>query len=76
MGVALARAGDWRGAYMVLVERPDGSTDYLEDLGVCGRIIFKWVSKKWEWDMEWIDLAQDSDKWRAVVIAVMNLRVQ
>jgi hypothetical protein len=28
------------------------------------------------WDgMDWIDLAQDRDKWRALVITVMNLRV-
>jgi hypothetical protein len=26
-------------------------------------------------DMEWIDLAQDRNRWRALVIAVMNLRV-
>jgi hypothetical protein len=25
--------------------------------------------------MEWIDMAQDRDRWRAVVSAVMNLRV-
>jgi hypothetical protein len=28
------------------------------------------------WDgMDWIDLAQDSDQWRALVNAIMNLRV-
>jgi hypothetical protein len=26
--------------------------------------------------MDWIDMAQDRDRWRAVVSAVMNLRVQ
>jgi hypothetical protein len=25
--------------------------------------------------MDWIDLAQDRDRWRALVIAMMNLRV-
>ena len=27
------------------------------------------------WGMDWIDLAQDRDRWRVVVHAAMNLRV-
>ena len=27
------------------------------------------------WGMDWIDVAQDRDRWRAVVNAIMNLRV-
>jgi len=29
----------------------------------------------WEGGMDWIDLAQDSDRWRVLVKSVMNLRV-
>jgi hypothetical protein len=48
----------------------------LEDPGVDGRIILKWIFEKWDGGVDWIDLTQDRDKWRAVVNAVMNLRVQ
>jgi hypothetical protein len=50
--------------------------DHLEDPRVDGRIILKWILKKWDGGgMDWIDMAQDSDRWRALVNAVMNLRV-
>jgi hypothetical protein len=32
--------------------------------------------KETEWDgVDWIDMAQDSDQWRALVNMVLNLRV-
>ena len=49
--------------------------DYLRDLDVDGRIILKWILRKWDVrSMDWIELAQDMDRWRAVVIGVMNFR--
>jgi hypothetical protein len=49
---------------------------YTEDPGVDGRIILKWIFKKWDGGgMAWIDMAQDRDRWRALVSAVMDLRV-
>ena len=49
--------------------------DNLKDLGVDVRIILKWIFEKWDVDMNWIDLAEYRDRWRAVVNAVMNLQV-
>jgi hypothetical protein len=49
--------------------------DHLKDLGVDGRIILNWIFKKWNGCMEWIGLAQNSDRWRAIVNAVINIRV-
>jgi len=49
--------------------------DHLGDPGGDGRIILGWIFKKWDvGGIEWIELAQDRDRWRAFVNAVMNLR--
>jgi hypothetical protein len=49
--------------------------DYLEDPCAEGRIIFKWIFEKWT-GMHGLDrFTQDTDRWRGVVNAVINLRV-
>jgi len=48
--------------------------DHLEDPSVDGTIILKWVFRKWEGGMDWICLAQNRDRLRAVVYAATNLR--
>jgi hypothetical protein len=47
----------------------------LGDPGVDGRVILKQIFKKWDRGMDWIELAQDRDRWRVLVNAVMNLQV-
>jgi len=63
-----------RGVYRVLVGKPEGKRP-LGRPGVDGRIILKWTFRNWGGSMDWIALAQDWDRWRALVNAAMNLRV-
>ena len=49
--------------------------DHLDKPGVDGRIILKYIFKRWNRGMDWIDLDQNWNRWRAVVNAVMKLRV-
>ena len=49
--------------------------DHWGDLGVDGWIILGWISEVGCGYVDWIGLARDRDRWRKLVIAVMNLRV-
>jgi hypothetical protein len=50
--------------------------DHLENPGAGGRIILRWNFKKWDVrGMEWIDLAQDRERWQVLVKVVRNHRV-
>jgi hypothetical protein len=71
----VALMGEKRNAYRILVGKPDGKRPL-------GRRRRGWVDKiKMDlrvigWDgMDWIDLAQNRDQWRALVNTVMNVRV-
>jgi hypothetical protein len=58
--------------YKVLMGKPEGK-NHLEDQGVDG-IGFDLREIDWG-SVHWIQLAQDRDRWWALVTTVMNLRV-
>jgi len=71
----VARMGEGRDVYRVLVGKPKGKRPL-------GRPRSRWEDNiKMDLQemecggMDWIELAQDRDRWRALVNAVMNLRV-
>jgi hypothetical protein len=71
----VARMGDKRNAYSMLVGWPEGKRPL-------GRPRRRWVDNikmdlgELGWDgMDWIDLTQERDRWRALVNTVINLSV-
>jgi hypothetical protein len=67
--------GEKRNAYRILVLKPEGN----RPLGKPRR---RWVDnikmdlREIEWDgLDWIDMAQGRDQWRALVNTVLNFRV-
>jgi hypothetical protein len=67
--------GERRGAYRALVGKPEGRRPL-------GRPRRRWedntkigVGEVGRGGMDWVDLAQDRYRWRAVVNVVMNLRI-
>jgi len=75
MGGACSIYGERRGVYRVLVGTPEGK-------GPLGKPRHRWEDNiKMDLQevvcggLDWVQLAQDGDRWRALVNAVMNLRV-
>jgi hypothetical protein len=71
----VARMGEKRNAYRLLVGKPDGKRPL-------GRPRCWWVDNirmdlgEVGWgDVDWIDLAKDRNRWRVLVNSVLNLRV-
>jgi hypothetical protein len=75
VGGACGTHGRGEKSVQVLVGKPE-EKDHLEDQGVGGKMGSEWILGRLAWaGVDWIRLAQDRDRWRAVVSAVMNLRV-
>jgi hypothetical protein len=71
----VARMREGRNVYRVLVRKPEGKRP-LERPRRRWEDGIKTGLREIDWGcVEWIHLAQDRDRWRAVVNAVMNLRV-
>jgi hypothetical protein len=67
---------DLRNAYRLLVGKPEGKRPL-------GRLRRRWVDnirmdlgEVGRSDVDWIGLAQDTNRWRALVNSVLNLQVQ
>jgi hypothetical protein len=67
--------GEVRGAYSILVGRPEGRRPLGRPRRRWGDNIKMDLREIGFGDVDWINLAQDRGRWRAVVNTVMNLLV-
>ena len=70
----MARMGERRGAYRFFVGKPEGNRPLGRPMPIWEDNI-KMDLQEVVGGMDWIDLAQNKDGWRAVVNAVMKFRV-
>jgi hypothetical protein len=65
----VARIGEKRNAYRLLVGKPEGKKPL-------GRPRRRWVDIRMDvGDVDWIGLAQDRNRWRGLVNSALNLLV-
>ena len=67
--------GEGRGVYRVLVGKPVGKRPLGRPRRIWEDNIKMDLQEVGCGDIEWMELVQDTDRWRALVNAVMNLRV-
>jgi hypothetical protein len=71
----VVRMREKRNIYRILAGKPEGKTPLVKPKSLWVDNI-KMDLRGIGWDgVDWIDLAQDRDQWRAFVNTVMNLRV-
>jgi hypothetical protein len=74
IGGACNTYGEGRGVYRDLVGKPEGKRSLGRPRGRWENIRMN-LQEVGSWCEDWIGLAQDKDRWRALVSAVRNLRV-